>query len=51
LYRVPGLAYKVAVKKPIANQLMAQVLSGDLRYSDIAAKAIAKLSKKLLPWG
>lgn len=51
LYRVPGLAYKVAVKKPIANQLMAQVLSGELRYSDIAGKAIAKLSKKLLPWG
>ena len=51
LYRVPGLAYKVAVKKPIANKLMAQVLCGDLRYSDIAGKAIAKLSKKLLPWG
>lgn len=51
LYRVPGLAYKVAVKKPIANQLMAQVLCGDLRYSDIAGKAIGKLSKKLLPWG
>ncbi|TAF52009.1 MAG: geranylgeranyl reductase family protein [Oscillatoriales cyanobacterium] len=50
LYRVPGLAYKVAIKKPIANQLMAQVLSGDLRYSDMAGKAIAKLSKKLLPW-
>jgi geranylgeranyl reductase family protein len=51
LYRFPGLSYKVAINKPIANQLMAQVLAGELRYSDIADKAIAKLSKTLLPWG
>jgi len=51
LYRFPGIVYKVAVKNPKASQLMAKVLCGEMRYSDIAEKAISKLGGSLLPWG
>ncbi len=43
-YRVPGVAYRVAVKRPGATKLMGKILAGELRYSDVAGKAIRKIS-------
>ncbi len=48
-YRVPGIAYKVGVKRPRASQLMAKILCGELRYGDIANEAIKRLSSSLIP--
>lgn len=48
LYRFPGLAYKAAIKQPIATQIMLKILCGELRYSDVADRAIRKLSGGLM---
>ncbi len=48
-YRIPGIAYKVGVKRPAATQTMGKVLCGDLRYSEVADFAIKRLSKSILP--
>ncbi|NJK64599.1 MAG: geranylgeranyl reductase family protein [Synechococcaceae cyanobacterium SM2_3_1] len=47
-YRFPGIAYRVAVKRPGATRLMGRILAGELRYSDVAGKAIRKISGGLL---
>ncbi|MGC9527866.1 MAG: geranylgeranyl reductase family protein [Limnospira sp.] len=43
-YRFPGIGYKAAVKVPVATQLMSQILCGELRYADVANRAIKRLS-------
>lgn len=48
-YQFTGIAYKVAVKKPFAGQLMAKILCGELCYSDVTEDAMKKLKKKLIP--
>lgn len=48
-YRVPGIAYKVGIKRPSATQRMGQILCGELRYADVANRAIKRLSSSLLP--
>lgn len=48
LYRFPGIAYKVAIKQPVATQIMLKILCGELRYSDVADRAIRKLSGGLM---
>ncbi len=48
-YRVPGFAYKVGVKRPAATQRMGQILSGELRYRDVAGAAVKRLTQGLLP--
>lgn len=48
-YRVPGMGYKLGVKRPAATTRMAQILCGELRYSDVAGKAIKRLSGGLIP--
>jgi len=47
-YRIPGIAYRVAVKQPIASEKMGQIMCGDLRYSDVVSIAVKKLSGGLL---
>lgn len=47
-YRMTGVAYRVAVKRPGATRLMGKILSGELQYSDVASKAISKISGGLL---
>lgn len=47
-YRFPGVAYKVGVKRPAASRRMAEVLAGEIRYRDVAAAAIKRLSGGLL---
>jgi geranylgeranyl reductase family protein len=46
-YQFPKVSYKAAVKRPSASLTMAKVLAGELSYSDIAGKAIKKLSGSL----
>jgi geranylgeranyl reductase family protein len=47
-YRLPGVAYRIGVKRPAATQKMGKILAGELRYSDVAGSAIRKLSGGLL---
>jgi geranylgeranyl reductase family protein len=46
-YQFPKVGYKVGVKKPAATVIMAKILAGELRYSDVAGKAIKKMSGSL----
>lgn len=48
-YRVPGVGYKLGIKRPSATDRMAQILSGQLRYSDVANRALKRLSTGLIP--
>lgn len=48
-YRVPGLGYRLGVKRPSATQRMAEILCGKISYSDVANRAIHRLSSGLLP--
>jgi geranylgeranyl reductase family protein len=48
-YRVPGIGYKVGVKRPGAANRMGQILCGQLRYSDVANRALKRLSSGLIP--
>lgn len=43
-YRFPGVAYKAAVKLPIATELMAKILCGQLHYADVANRAMQRLT-------
>lgn len=43
-YRFPGIAYKAGVKVPQATELISKILCGELRYADIANKAMKSLS-------
>lgn len=43
-FRLPSLGYKLGVKHPGAPQRMAKLLCGELRYADVAQRAIARLS-------
>jgi geranylgeranyl reductase family protein len=48
-YRIPGVGYKLGVKRPAATQRFGQILCGELRYSDVAGSAIKKLSGSFIP--
>ncbi|GAB4231871.1 MAG: geranylgeranyl reductase family protein [Elainellaceae cyanobacterium] len=48
-YRVPNIGYKLGIKRPSATERMAQILSGDLRYSDVANRALKRLTAGLIP--
>ncbi|MBD3880657.1 geranylgeranyl reductase family protein [Phormidium tenue FACHB-886] len=48
-YRVPGIGYKVGVKRPTAPERMGQILCGHVRYSDVAGRALKRLSGGLIP--
>lgn len=43
-YRIPRIAYEVGVKQPRATQRMAQIMAGQVRYSDVVKKALKLLS-------
>ncbi len=47
-YRIPGVAYRVAIKSPGATRRMGQILAGELRYSHVAGAAIQKLSRGIV---
>ncbi|MEM8602442.1 MAG: geranylgeranyl reductase family protein [Cyanobacteria bacterium P01_H01_bin.121] len=48
-YRIPGVAYQIGVKRPSARARMGKILSGELRYSEIAIRAIKRLTTNLIP--
>lgn len=48
-YRVPGIGYKVGIKRPTATERIGQILCGELHYADVANYAIKRISSSLLP--
>jgi len=48
-YRIPGVGYEVGVKRPSARARMGKILCGDIRYSDVAGRAIKLLGGKFIP--
>jgi hypothetical protein len=42
-YRVPKVGYQIGIKRPTAPQRIAQILSGDMGYGDIAQRVIRRL--------
>lgn len=48
-YRIPGVGYRIGVKKPIATERFGQILCGQLRYADVGNSIVKKLSGSLLP--
>ncbi len=48
-YRVPGIGYKVGIKRPSATERIGQILCGELRYADVANRALKRLSGSLIP--
>jgi geranylgeranyl reductase family protein len=48
-YRVPGIGYKVGIKRPSATERLGQLLAGDIHYADIANRVIKRLSTSFLP--
>ena len=45
-YRFPKVGYQLGVKRPTAPQRIAQILSGDMGYGDIAQRVIKRLLLK-----
>ena len=42
-YRFPGLGYQLGIKRPTAPRRIAQILSGEMGYGDIAQRVINRL--------
>jgi geranylgeranyl reductase family protein len=43
-FRVPGIGYKVGVKRPTATDRLGKIMCGELRYADVATRALKRLS-------
>ncbi|MDX2216626.1 MAG: geranylgeranyl reductase family protein [Oculatellaceae cyanobacterium bins.114] len=48
-YRAPGIGYRVGVKRPSATERIGQILCGEMRYADVATRAMKRLSTGLIP--
>ena len=48
-YRVPGIGYKVGVKRPSATDRLCKIMCGELRYADVASRALKRLGGGLIP--
>lgn len=48
-YRAPGIGYKVGIKRSSATERMGKILCGEMRYADVATRAIKRLSTSFLP--
>lgn len=48
-YQFPKIAYKIGIKRPNATMIMAQILCGEKRYSEVASLAIKRLTSGLIP--
>jgi hypothetical protein len=42
-YRLPRVGYQLGLKRPTAPQRIAQILSGEMGYGDIAQRVIKRL--------
>ncbi|MEO0988253.1 MAG: geranylgeranyl reductase family protein [Cyanobacteria bacterium J06639_14] len=47
-FRVPGIGYRVGIKRPSATTRMGQLLAGEIQYSDIANRVIKRMSTGLI---
>lgn len=47
-YRAPETAYRVGVSHPAAAPHMARILTGEARYSQLAARAIKRLMQGIV---
>ena len=43
-YSFPALGYRLGVKRPSASQTIGKMLTGELKYSDVAQRAIKRLT-------
>jgi geranylgeranyl reductase family protein len=43
-YQAPGWAYRLGVKRPSSTMTMAQLFCGEVRYAEVAQRAIRRLS-------
>lgn len=43
-FRVPGIGYKVGIKRPSATQRLGQILAGEVQYAEIANRVMKRLS-------
>ncbi|MGF1459162.1 MAG: geranylgeranyl reductase family protein [Leptolyngbyaceae cyanobacterium] len=48
-FRVPGIGYRVGIKRPTMTKRMGQLLTGEIQYSDIANRVIKRLTTGFLP--
>ncbi|MDB9527730.1 geranylgeranyl reductase family protein [Oscillatoria sp. CS-180] len=48
-FRVPGIGYRVGIKRPTMTTRMGQLLAGEIQYSDIANRVLKRLSTGFLP--
>lgn len=48
-FRVPGIGYRVGIKRPTMTTRMGQLLAGEIEYSDIANRILKRLSTGLIP--
>jgi geranylgeranyl reductase family protein len=47
-YRMPGVGYRLGIQRESATRRMGQILCGELRYADVAHRAIQRLSAGLI---
>ncbi|MGF1568887.1 MAG: geranylgeranyl reductase family protein [Nodosilinea sp.] len=47
-FRLPGLGYRVGIKRPTATQRLGQILAGEVQYADIASRVMKRLSGGLI---
>ncbi|MEY3299653.1 MAG: hypothetical protein RLZZ597_2913 [Cyanobacteriota bacterium] len=45
VYQAPGLAYRLAVKRPSSTLTMAKIFTGEIRYADVVHRAVERLLK------
>jgi geranylgeranyl reductase family protein len=48
-YSIPKVGYKVGIKRQTATETMLKILCGELRYSEVANRALRRLSASLIP--
>lgn len=48
-YRVPGVGYRVGLKRPSATERLGQLLTGEIGYGDIANRVIKRMTTGFLP--
>jgi geranylgeranyl reductase family protein len=48
-FRVPGIGYRVGIKRPTATQRLGQILAGEVQYADIANRVMKRLGSGLIP--
>lgn len=48
VYQAPGLAYRIGVKRPSSSMTMVKIFCGELRYGEVAQRAIRRLTAGLV---